>query len=211
VSDEELYRQIRKGSQRAFALLYERRGSALYRYALHMSGSRAVAEEVAHEVFLRLIGPHLRFDEERGSLEAYLYGVARNLVRVIRRKATGEEIQEQAIEHDILGDLIRNESCAALYAALDQLAERYRDAVVFCDLEERSYEDAARLMGCPIGTVRSRLHRARILLAARLNPGAERASERRGTKKTASDLTGKGKSVEALPMAQAPRRVVVEI
>jgi RNA polymerase sigma-70 factor, ECF subfamily len=42
--------------------------------------------------------------------------------------------------------------------------------VVLCDLEERSYEDAARLMGCAVGTVRSRLHRARALLAARLRP-----------------------------------------
>jgi RNA polymerase sigma-70 factor (ECF subfamily) len=59
---------------------------------------------------------------------------------------------------------------AALYATLRQLPEPYRDAVVLCDLEERSYEDAARLMGCAVGTVRSRLHRARALLAARLRP-----------------------------------------
>ena len=172
-TDEELYRQMRKGSRQAFATLYERREPALYRYALHMSGSRATAEEVAHEVFVRLMGPHLHYDERRGTLEAYLYGMARNLIRVIRRKGEPEEAVEQAVLHDILGDMIRDETTAALYAALGGLPEGYRDAVVLCDLEERSYEDAAGIMGCPVGTVRSRLHRARLLLAAKLRPVAE--------------------------------------
>jgi RNA polymerase sigma-70 factor (ECF subfamily) len=171
-SDEELYRLMRRGDQRAFALLYERREPALFRYALHMSGSRTIAEEVAHEVFVRLIGPHRHFDEGRGSLEAYLFGVARNLIRVIRRQGATQEAVDQAAEHDILGGMIKDEATAALYVALDELPDGYRDAVVLCDLEERSYEDAARIMGCPVGTVRSRLHRARALLAARLKPRA---------------------------------------
>src|ERR1039457_5218734 len=101
---------MRKGNQRAFAALYERREPALYRYALHMTGSRWAAEEVAQEVFVRLLGPHLHFDDHRGSLEAYMYGVARNLVRVLRRKGTVEEVVEQSAEHDILGDLIKDRS-----------------------------------------------------------------------------------------------------
>jgi RNA polymerase sigma-70 factor (ECF subfamily) len=169
-SDEELYRQMRKGNQRAFAALYERREPALYRYAFHMTGSRTAAEEVAQEVFVRLLGPHLHFDDRRGSLEAYMYGVARNLVRVLRRKGSVEEAVEQIVEHDILGDLIKEQATTALYRALDDLPEHYRDAVVLCDLEERSYEDASRLMECPVGTVRSRLHRARALLGSRLKP-----------------------------------------
>jgi RNA polymerase sigma-70 factor (ECF subfamily) len=172
-SDEQLYREVRNGARQAFATLYERWEPALYRYALHMSGNRAVAEEVAHEVFVRLIGPHLHFDERRGKLEAYLYGVARNLIRVMRRKQDYGEPVEQTFVHDIVGNLIRDETTAALYAALDELPERYRDAVVLCDLEERSYEDTARIMGCPVGTVRSRLHRARLLLAAKLRPVPE--------------------------------------
>lgn len=169
-SDEELYRQMRKGSGRAFEELYERRHPALYRYALHMTGSRTVAEETSHEVFVRLMGPHLHFDERRGSLEAYLYGMARNLIRMARRKDKTDEISERAVLDDVLGDLIRDEATAALYAALGDLPDRYRDAVVLCDLEERSYEEAACLMACPVGTVRSRLHRARVLLAAKLKP-----------------------------------------
>ncbi len=174
LSDQELYRQMRKGNQRAFAALYDRREPALYRYALHMSGSRAMAEEVAHEVFLRLAGPNPNFDANRGSLEGYLYGMARNTIRAMRRKngpaPPGDDGAERRFDHDMLGDLIRDEAAAALYAALDELPERYRDAVALCDLEEKSYEDAARLMECPVGTVRSRLHRARALLSEKLRP-----------------------------------------
>lgn len=159
---------MRKGDRDAFAELYERRSPALYRYALHMSGSSIVAEEVAHEVFVQLMGVTTRFDELRGSLESYLYGVARNLVRVVRRRGPVEEARDRVFHHDILGGLINEEHMAALHRALRDLPERYRDTVILCDLEERSYEDAARLMGCPIGTVRSRLHRARALLSTKL-------------------------------------------
>jgi len=167
-SDEELYRLMRKGDQDAFAELYERREPALYRYALHTSGSSIVAEEVAHEVFVQLMGAGARFDERRGSLESYLYGVARNLIRVVRRQGPVEEAIDRAVEHDILGDLISNETMAALHRALREMPDRYRDVVILCDLEERSYEDVARIIGHPIGTVRSRLHRARALLSAKL-------------------------------------------
>ena len=167
-TDEELYRNIRKGDRGALAELYERREPGLYRYALYVSGSRAVAEEVTQEIFLRLIGPGIPFDERRGSLEAYLHGVARNLLRV-RQPALGlEEVDEPAANDDALRDLIDDQRTAALLGAVRELPAGYRDAVVLCDLEERSYEEAAQLMGCPVGTVRSRLHRARGLLAAKL-------------------------------------------
>ena len=167
-SDEELYRLMKKGDREAFGELYERRSPALKRFALHMSGSPSAAEEVAHEVFVQLMRARTNFDDKRGSLEGWMYGVARNLVRVIRRKGTVEEPVDQAVRHDILGDLINSETLAALRVALQELPEAYRSAVVLCDLEEKSYEESARAMGCPVGTVRSRLHRARGLLAAKL-------------------------------------------
>ena len=167
-TDEELYRRVRKGDRAALAELYERREPGLYRYALYVSGSRAVAEEVTQDIFLRLIGPGVSFDEARGSLEAYLYGVARNLLRM-RPPALGlDEVDEPATNEDALRDLIDGQRTAALLDAVRELPAGYREAVVLCDLEERSYEDAARVMGCPVGTVRSRLHRARGLLTAKL-------------------------------------------
>jgi RNA polymerase sigma-70 factor (ECF subfamily) len=168
ISDEELYRRMREGNQDAFARLYERREPALYRFALHMTGSSAAAEEVAHEVFVQLMGPVARFDETRGSLESFLYGVARNLIRVVRRQGPVAEPVDSPFQDDILGDLIRDEASAALHRTLRELPERYRDVVFLCDLEERSYQEVAEIIGCPVGTVRSRLHRARALLSTKL-------------------------------------------
>jgi len=131
---------------------------------------------VAQEVFVQLMAPNTRFDESRGSLEGWMYGVARNLVRVQRRKAgspapltkNGMPQNEPAFEDDILGGMIDGETLAALKIAVTELPPAYREAVVLCDLEERNYDEAARLVGCPVGTIRSRLHRARGLLAAKL-------------------------------------------
>ena len=163
---------MRSGDKAALAELYERREPGLFRYALHMSGSRSVAEEVTHEVFYRLIGPGLRFKEGAGSLEAYLHGVARNLLReAARMKQREPELdtsRETAAAEDVLAGLMAEEAASALQRAVQELPEEYREAVVLCDLEEKSYDDAARLMACPVGTVRSRLHRARGLLAAKL-------------------------------------------
>lgn len=167
-SDEELYSRMKNGNQDAFAQLYERREPALYRFALHMSGSAAVAEEVAHEVFVQLMSPTTRFDGTKGSLESFLYGIARNLVRVTRRLGPVAEPVDRPFHHDILGELIGNETTATLHRTVRELPERYRTVIVLCDLEERSYEEVAGLIGRPVGTVRSRLHRARALLSAKL-------------------------------------------
>lgn len=167
-SDEELYRLMRAGDSDAFGALYERREPGLYRYAMHMTGNAPSAEEVVNEVFVQLMSVNARFDGERGALEGWMYGIARNLVRALRRRGPVEEPVDAPFEDDILGDLIRGESLDALRAAVRELPEAYREAVVLCDLEERNYDEAALLMGCPIGTVRSRLHRARGLLAAKL-------------------------------------------
>jgi RNA polymerase sigma-70 factor (ECF subfamily) len=168
LTDEELYRRVRKGDRRALEELYERREPGLYRYAFYVSGSRTAAEEVTQEIFLRLIGPGIPFDEQKGSLEAYLYGVARNMLRMRPPALALEEVDEPVTKEDALRDLIEDQRTAALMEAVQDLPAGYRDAVVLCELEERSYEEAARLMGCPVGTVRSRLHRARGLLMAKL-------------------------------------------
>jgi len=167
-SDEELYRRIRQGDRQALAELYERREPALYRYALQLSGNQAIAEEAAHEAFLQLIQPDARFDARRGSLQAYLYGVVRNLMRVAYRSQSVGVAGEAAVDDGVVQSLIEGEATRALSVAVRNLPPGYRDAVVLCDLEERSYEDAAKLVGCPVGTIRSRLYRARRLLAAKL-------------------------------------------
>jgi RNA polymerase sigma-70 factor (ECF subfamily) len=178
-TDDELLMRMRSGDEQAFVAIYRRRQAAIYRFALHMSGSATVAEDVAQEVFLALIREECGFDPQRGTLSGYLFGIARKLVlRHVERgrpdvaletDLDSSALPELMINDDPLADLIDREGIEALRRSVLALPRRYREVVVLCDLEEVDYGEAAVVLGCPIGTVRSRLHRARALLLEKLS------------------------------------------
>src|SRR5271157_3187516 len=178
-TDDELLMRMRSGDERAFVALYRRRQAAIYRFALHMSGSATVAEDVTQEVFLALIREECGFDPQRGTLSGYLFGIARKLVlRHVERgrpdvaletDLESSALPEMMVADDPLADLIDREGIEALRRSVLALPRRYREVVVLCDLEEVDYGEAALVLGCPIGTVRSRLHRARGLLLEKLS------------------------------------------
>jgi len=180
-SDEDLLRLIKAGEESAFTILYSKRHGAIYRFALQMTGCRSIAEDVTQEVFLKLICDPYQFDPSKGSLSAYLYGIARyQVLRRLRKDRGFVPIAEEAEDGDAfrpdrlvadcdpLGDLTRNETLEALRQAILALPEHYREAVVLCDLHEISYAEAAEILSCSIGTIRSRLHRGRALLADKM-------------------------------------------
>jgi RNA polymerase sigma-70 factor (ECF subfamily) len=178
-TDDELLFRLRSGDEAAFVMLYRRRQGAIYRFAMHMSGSAAAAEDITQEVFLSLLRQGCGFDPERGTLSGYLFGIARKLVlRTLERSRADVALEneaddvpspELAVIDDPLIDLTRREGIDALRRAVMALPRRYREVVLLCDLEELDYADAAVVLGCPIGTVRSRMHRARALLFEKLN------------------------------------------
>jgi RNA polymerase sigma-70 factor (ECF subfamily) len=169
--DEDLLRRLRAGDEAAFAALYDRWQGPLYRFALRMSGSAALAEDVTHEVFMALLSGG-GFDAGRGALGSYLYGIARN--KVLRRLSRErsyvplEEDREREASADPLDDALRREQVALVQAAVLSLPPAYREAVVLCDLNHLTYGEAAEALGCALGTVRSRLHRGREMLASKL-------------------------------------------
>ena len=181
LSDNDLLRLMLGGDEDALEQLYRRRQGAVYRFALQMSGSKSIAEDVTQEVFLFLMREGHVFDPARGSVSAFLLGVARNYV--LRRlrvehllSPLGDDYEEDAAAFQTPGDLCpledltRAETIESVRRAVLSLPPKYREVVVLCELQDVSYVETAEILGCAIGTVRSRLHRARALLLTKLRP-----------------------------------------
>ena len=206
VDDGLLLRRMVAGDEGAFTLLYRRKHPAIYRFALHMSGNAAIAEDVTQEVFMTLIRDAKRFDPERGTLGGFLFGIARNhLRRRWEQERHSVPLPESADELDVImsrsvaghlsgsngvsgngngngnghgaggsaylmhrDDFATLENVTRVRQAIATLPENYREVVVLCELDELSYEEAAAALDCPVGTVRSRLHRARAILVEKL-------------------------------------------
>jgi len=178
--DDVLLRRAAKGDEEAFTLLYRRHQAAMYRFALRMTGSAWVAEEIVQDVFMILMRVPKKYDASRGTLGGFLYGIARNRVMKHLERLPREVSLEQKNEDGsgagiVLQDVMTpanwaetRERMEQVRAAVLELPAEFREAVVLCELEELSYEEAAQAAGCPIGTIRSRLHRGRALLLAKL-------------------------------------------
>jgi RNA polymerase sigma factor (sigma-70 family) len=175
LSDGELHRAALAGSGEAMAALYQRHGGLVYRFTLQMSRDAAVAEEITQEVFLALLTQIDRFDAGRGALSTWLCGIARRQFwkRLEQNEAADAFDEENAAESECAADgpaeiLLRREAVAAVRAGMDELPAPLREVVILCALEEMSYEQAAQVLAVPVGTVRSRLHRAKARLAGLL-------------------------------------------
>jgi RNA polymerase sigma-70 factor, ECF subfamily len=178
--DDVLLRRSAKGDEEAFTVLYRRHQAPLYRFALRMSGHPWAAEEIVQDVFMTLIREPKKFDPQRGTLGAFLYGVARNRVlkhlertprdlSLDEKNAGDSGIHARIIERFTPADFAETrERSQQVRAAVLELPIEFRETVALCELEEMSYEEAARLLDCPVGTIRSRLHRGRALLLAKL-------------------------------------------
>ena len=186
LQDEQLLQMMEVGDEDAFTTLYRRRQGGIYRFVLEMSGSAPLAEDVTQEVFMALIRDHRGYDPARGPLNPYLLGMARHhALRFLKRDQTYVTITHPEDGSRDGGDLApawgndphsamsRQETILSVRQAILSLPAHYREAVVLCDLNEMSYEDTASVLGCSVGTVRSRLHRGRALLIQKLTAGVK--------------------------------------
>jgi len=182
--------RARKGDERAFAVLFERHQRAIYRYAVHMCG-RDAGDDIVQETFLAVLQQGDRTDLPRGPVIGYLLGIARHRIwkrlaaspPVVEPLEDGRTVVDLAAEDlGVLEVLTRAELVAAVREAVDALPAAYREAVVLCELEEMSYAAAADVIACPIGTVRSRLHRGRALLLKSLQTTLPIEAVGKGTK-----------------------------
>jgi RNA polymerase sigma-70 factor (ECF subfamily) len=195
--DVELLRRLATGDEDAFLEFYRRHQGGLYRYAVHMSGSPQSAADVVQETFLTLIRHNSKYDEEKGTPAAFLFGIARNHLRKLHEKegryvplsdelgkglstdgsgdfgrlnGNGHSPASSGHAESIVEGLERAQIAELLREAILTLPDHYREPVTLCDLEGKSYGEAAALLDCPVGTVRSRLNRARSILLDKLRP-----------------------------------------
>jgi len=183
VDDHALLERVRQGDEQAFSQLYARHQSAIYRYAMHMCGA-AAADDVVQDTFVALLRHPAKYDPSRGAVVNYLFGIARHHVSR-RLAARGTETPLDRFPLDGDGDdgdgvsatasvetpfeaLSRGELVTHVRNAIEALPPAYREAVVLCELQDMDYANAAAIMRCPIGTVRSRLHRAKAMLMTKL-------------------------------------------
>lgn len=180
VSDEALLHKIRQGDAQAFDVLYARHGTDVYRFAYGMCGTSQLAEDCAQEVFMNVWRDSSGFRAGNGSVRAWLLGIARHkMIDRFRQQSRYELGLDPAVlaDHGVTvdQDAGRGEHVERVRRAILALPVRYREVIVLCELEELSYAEAAQLIDCPVGTVRSRLHRAREQLATKLRPAAAAA------------------------------------
>jgi RNA polymerase sigma factor (sigma-70 family) len=174
------------GDEGAFRNLFDQHHEALFRFAYRLTGSTDAAEDIAQDCFLRLIEQD-RFDPARGTLRQYLYGTVRNLARQRWQTADRHVSWDDESEDDsrpLPDAMIAAEVSDAVQAALDLLPPLQREAIVLFEFEELSLEEIAAVAGADIGTVKSRLHRARErlrrLLAEYRSPCGKERYERPG-------------------------------
>ncbi|MGZ5037414.1 MAG: RNA polymerase sigma factor [Usitatibacter sp.] len=183
-----LVARMKQGDEDAFVQLYRRHRDAVYRLALLYSGSPAQAADATQEAFVQFMTRPGGYDPLRGTLAAWLCGVARNVSRKaagLREDATdpGELADDSApfeahVDRDTpLEQILQGEAAEHVRRAIAALAPHYRDVLILCELSELSYAEAAQVCGIDIGTVRSRLSRARAKLAQRLAPFDTREGE----------------------------------
>jgi RNA polymerase sigma-70 factor (ECF subfamily) len=174
VDDVGLLDGARRGDEAAFSQLFDRYQRSIYRYGAYMCGPEA-GDDIVQDTFLAVLRQRGRDDAPTTSVAGYLFGIARHLVM----KRLGARGMDLAVDLDDatvasltdpdeqtpLETLARAETIDAVRDAIRALPLERREAIVLCELQEMNYTDAAELARCPVGTIRSRLHRAKAQLA----------------------------------------------
>ncbi len=180
-AEAELLLKAARGDEAAFLLLYERHRTPVFRFACRMLGSPQQAEDVTQECFLSILRRPDAFRAERASLRTYLCAIARHLALKLLRKRCQETVVDDPPDDpanpsagpragDPLQSVLDDEAAGAVRRAVEALPPLQREAVVLFEYQEMSLADIAAACEVDVGTVKSRLHRARERLRRTLAP-----------------------------------------
>ncbi len=183
--DRQLVERARSGDKRAFDLLVQKYHRRLMRLLSRMVRNQEEVEDIAQETFIKAYRalPQFRGD---AAFYTWLYRIGVNTARnfLASRGRSMPTISDQAVNDDDEPDerlvaqdintpesmLLSKQVAVAVNDAVEALPEELRTAITLREMEGMSYEEIAEMMGCPIGTVRSRIFRAREAIAAKLRP-----------------------------------------
>lgn len=169
-TDHELMTAVARGNLAGMSEIYERRHRALFRFFFRLVGRQAPAEDLTHEVFLRMI--RYRHTYRAGELfESWMYRIARNVfadhTKKYRLETPAVEGQMDLVESgkpSPLDAVLKQQDLALLHQALKQLPEDKRELIVLSRFQGLSYEQIGRITECETGTVKVRVFRAMKLM-----------------------------------------------
>ena len=171
-TDDALLELARRGSERAFMVLFGRHRDVVFRLAWRLTNSESAAEDIAQECFLGLLNRPGLFDPGKGTLRTYLYAAVRNLARRHYWLHEGEsDLDDDAAEEPTAVQfLLEKEMSELVCEAVAALPPPQREALILFQYEELPLEQIASILGIDAGAVKSRLHRARERLRKALSP-----------------------------------------
>ncbi len=169
-TDGRLLERAGSGDQAAFLEIYERHRLPVFRFAYRLLGSADLAEDVTHDCFLSLIRKPENFVASRGSLRTYLFAAARNLAmkqfRTVGRVTSLDDLDEDQdpmvpVRQEPLHQLLETELSDKVREAVQSLPPLQREALILFEYEGLALSEIAAVVGADVGTVKSRLYRAR--------------------------------------------------
>ena len=162
-SEQQLIRELQRGSQRAFAAVYQQFSAGVFAYSLKILADRQLAEDVVQEAFLK-VQQHASSIQHNDSFRSWIFRIARNeaLMQLRKRHLDGElndaSVWNEETPHEQLVKLERAEIVSQL---LDSLKREYREVLVLLVYEQMSYGEIAAITGATESSVKSRIFRAR--------------------------------------------------
>src|SRR5271170_5340263 len=161
IPDEELMLQVREGGGEMLGDLFDRYQTPLFNYYAKLTGDRGISEDLVQEVFLRIL-KYRRSYRPGTPFRAWMYQIARNarLDHVRKQRPDAEYSEATAPVITFPDGAQQTQEAALLHRALMQLPEEKREVLVLSRFQELKYEEIGRLLGCVVGAVKVRVHRA---------------------------------------------------
>jgi RNA polymerase sigma-70 factor (ECF subfamily) len=182
--DEDLVRRCREGDRSAFGVLVERHERRVYNLALRMTGREEDARDATQEAFLTALRKLSSFRGE-AAFTTWLHRVAVNSCYDLLRKRQRSPVLDRIPDHEVEPPPVPDHAeltdlSVDVQRALLEVPEDYRAAMILHDVQDLPYDEVGAVLGIPVGTVKSRLHRGRVILARALGAAPRERPEPRG-------------------------------